>query len=537
VNEPTPPDTPTTDDSEPSSEHPPVNPPLLEEGVATELEGGITPSPVVTREIDTGGRTLRQHAGQGAVINTGYMIGLSLLALIRGFVLAAFLTRADYGVWGVLVVSLGTLLWLKQVGIGDKYIQQDEGDQEAAFQKAFTLEFIFTGIFCVLLAVLVPVYAVIYGETKLLAPGFVIILLLPAGALQAPIWVYYRKMNFLRQRAYQSIEPIVSFVVCLGMAIAGAGYWALAVGVLAGAWTAAIVVARSSPYPLRFRYDKATLRSYFSFSWPLFVSNGSSMVIAQSAVIAAESKLGLAGVGAISLASQINSFTQRVDSLVTGTLYPAICAVKDRITLLHESFVKSNRLALMWAVPFGTSVALFCHDLVHFVLGDRWLAAVAILQITGFNAALGHIAFNWDAYMRATAQTRPVMVASVVSMVTFVAVGLPLLHAYGLEGLAWGIVAQTATNVVVRAYYLRRLFHGFSYMRHALRAVLPALPGLGMILLVRTLEHGPRHPLEAAAELVAYLGITIVMTWLLEHRLLREAAGYVVGRRAPAAAG
>ena len=37
-------------------------------------------------------------------------------------------------------MSLGTLVWLKQVGIGDKYIQQDEGDQERAFQKAFTLE-------------------------------------------------------------------------------------------------------------------------------------------------------------------------------------------------------------------------------------------------------------------------------------------------------------------------------------------------------------------------------------------------------------
>ena len=29
---------------------------------------------------------------------------------------------------------------LKLIGIGDKYIQQDEADQELAFQKAFTLD-------------------------------------------------------------------------------------------------------------------------------------------------------------------------------------------------------------------------------------------------------------------------------------------------------------------------------------------------------------------------------------------------------------
>ena len=40
-------------------------------------------------------------------------------------------------------------------------------------------------------------------------------------------------------------------------------------------------------------------------------------------------------------------------------MYPAICAVQDRLELLRESFVKSNRLALMWAMPFGVGIALF----------------------------------------------------------------------------------------------------------------------------------------------------------------------------------
>ena len=462
------------------------------------------------------------------------MIGLSVLGLIRGFVLAVFLTRADYGVWAVLAVSLGTLLWIKQVGIGDKFIQQDEPDQEIAFQKAFTLEFIFTGIFAAIIAVLVPLYALLYGEWKLLLPGFVIVLMLPAGALQAPIWVWYRKMNFARQRAFQSIEPVVSFVVCVVLAASGLGYWALAAGILAGTWTAAAVVVAYSPYPLRFRFDKITFRNYYSFSWPLFISNGSSMIIAQSAVIATEFKLGLAGVGAVSLASSINSFTLRVDSLVTGTLYPAICAVKDRLELLHETFVKSNRLALMWAIPFGSSVALFSSDLIEFVIGERWRPAVTILQITGFNAALGHIAFNWDAYMRATARTRPMAVSAAASMVTFLALGIPLLWEYGLKGLAWGIALQTAANVVCRVYYLRQLFEGFSYLRHALRAVLPAIPGLVVILLVRWLESGPRTPTMAVAELVGYLAINVWMTWVFEKGLLREAFGYVFRRSAPA---
>lgn len=481
------------------------------------------------------GRGLREHAARGTLVNTAFMTFLSLLGFVRGFVLAHFLTREDYGVWGILVVSLGTVLWLKQVGIGDKYIQQDEEDQELAFQKAFTLELVINLIFMVVLLVLLPVFALVYNQWKLVPPGLVILLLLPAGALQAPFWVFYRNMDFVRQRLLQSIDPVLGFVVALAMAIGGLGYWALAGGVLVGAWTSAIVAMVSSPYKLRLRYDRGTLRSYSSFSWPLFFANGSSLVIAQAAVIASNAKLGLGAVGVIALASNITTFTQRVDGLVTGTLYPAICAVRDQLQLLKESFIKSNRLALMWAVPFGTALTLFCGDLVHFALGDKWRPAVTLLRVYGVNAGLGHIAFNWDAYMRATGRTRPIAVASVAAMLSFVILGLPLLFRFGLSGLAAGVAIQTAAHVACRAYYLRKLFHGFDYLRHAARAILPSVPAVGIVLAMRVLESGQRTLLVASAELAVYIVATIGATWVGERKLLIEAVGYVRGRRAEAA--
>lgn len=488
-----------------------------------------------SRLVERHGRGLRQHAARGALVNTAFMVGLSLLGFVRGFALAHFLSRADYGVWGVLVVSLGTIVWLKQVGIGDKYIQQDEEDQEVAFQKAFTLELAFNGIFMVVLAALLPVVAVVYNQWKLVPPGAVLILLLPAGALQAPLWVYYRDMEFFKQRILQSIDPLVGFVVAIGLAIAGAGYWALAAGVLAGAWSSAIAAIIVSPYKLRLRFDVGTLRSYATFSWPLFVGNGASMVIAQSAVIAGNARLGLAGVGVVALASNITTLVQRVDSLVTGTLYPAICAVRDRIELLGESFVKSNRLALMWAMPFGIGLAMFCGDLVHYVLGDKWQPAVTLLQFYGVIAAVGHIAYNWDAFMRATGRTRPIAVASVASMVTFLVLGLPLLFAYGLTGLAIGVALQMLANVICRAYYLRQLFNGFTYMAHAARAIFPTIPAAGAVFGMRALESGHRTFAMVVAEVAVYLLITAVATWYGERALLREVLSYVRRRRAAVA--
>ena len=66
----------------------------------------------------------------------------------------------------------------------------------------------------------------------------------------------------------------------------------------------------------------------------------------------------------------------------------------------------------MWAVPFGVGVTLFCPDLVHFGIGERWRSAIVVLQVYGVAAAINHVGFNWTAYFRALDRTRPIAVAS-----------------------------------------------------------------------------------------------------------------------------
>jgi O-antigen/teichoic acid export membrane protein len=484
-----------------------------------------------TSRFDLGGRTLREHAARGTIINAAFTIGISLLGFLRGFILAGLLAPDDYGIWGIILISLGTLGWLKAIGISDKYIQQEDADQELAFQRAFTLEAIFNTILIGLSLAAIPLIVVIYGHDEVVLPALACCLLLPAVTLQAPFWILYRKMQFGRQRLLQSIDPIISFVVAIAMAGAGAGYWAFVGGALAGAWAAAIAAMLTTPYPMRLRFDRVTAREYVGFSWPLLLASMGGIVVAQGSILVGEKSAGLAAAGAITLASSISMFTNRVDEVITSTLYPAICAVVDRTELLFESFVKSNRLALMWAMPFGFGLTLFAPDLVDFVLGDRWDGAVVLLQAFGAAAAIGHLGFNWGAYFRALNDTKPIGAGSLVQAAVFAAAAIPLTLVYELDGLAAGMLLTVVAGLVVRGIYLRRLFAGFTMTPHALRALAPSVPAIGIVLLVRTAESGERTALVAIAELAGYLLLTAVATWFFERELLREAMGYVTGSR------
>ncbi len=481
-----------------------------------------------TDRFDLRGRSLRAVAARGTLINSVFLVALAALGLFRGVILARFLDPEDYGIWGVLIISLGTLLWLKQVGIGDKYIQQDEADQELAFQKAFTLELLFTALFTLVLMGAIPVIAITFAPSEIILPGYVLLTVMPALVLQAPLWIYYRRLQFLKQRILQSVDPLVGFVVAIGLAVAGAGYWSLVLGVVAGGWASALVSVRACPYPLRLRYDRGTLRSYASFSIPLLLASGSAIVIAQGTITATTAHLGIAAAGVVTLAASISQFADRVDQIVSGSLYPAICAVADRTDVLLEVFTKANRIALLWAAPFGVGLAVFADDLVLFLLGEeRWGAAVPVLQAFGVAAAVNHLGFNWDSIFRARGDTRPMAIAAALAMVAFLIVTLPLILHSGLEGLAIGFVVQTVVVVLARFWFLRRLFPAFGVLTHCARAFTPALLAAAATLAVRAADGASDAGAVVLLELGVFLAVTVLATAHLERELVVEARGYV----------
>jgi O-antigen/teichoic acid export membrane protein len=249
-------------------------------------------------------------------------------------------------------------------------------------------------------------------------------------------------------------------------------------------------------------------------------------------VLATNIHLGLNGVGALAVCANITAFTTRVDDLVASTIFPAICAIQDRLDLLRESFIKTNRLALLWAMPFGIGVALFAPDLIRFVIGDKWTAATTLLEITGVVAALNHIGFNWDDYYRARGTTKPVLVATVVPALISLIVGVPLLFAIGLKGIGVGLAVGALANVAVRAVYVRRLFDEFAFAAHALRALLPTMPAAIIVLAISTALGAHKTALEAAGMLVVYGVAVLAGSWLFEGELLRELIAYA--RRRPA---
>ena len=230
-----------------ATDKPPVEPSALSAGAAE------SPAPLEPFEgrFELGGRGLRETAARGALINSAFQVGVVGLGLIRNVAIAAFLTASEFGLWGLIVTTLLTLAWLKQIGIGDKYIQQDEPDQVARVPEG------------------------VHARARL-QPH----LLRRCHRRSADLRADLRAAGDHRARpdpragaageraADAVVDPVpadalssasacsnrstrvVSTVLVFALAIAGYGYWSLVIGLVAGVLTAAAVAVITCPYPL-----------------------------------------------------------------------------------------------------------------------------------------------------------------------------------------------------------------------------------------------------------------------------------------------
>src|SRR5215218_2946949 len=432
------------------------------------------------------GGSLRAVTARGGALNAAFLSGAEGLVLLQGLLATALLGPDAIGLYGVVTTTAMTIVALRRVGIDEAFVAQSAEDEEAEFRRAFGVELAIGLAGSLLIAALAPLLAALYDDDRLLALTLGVAYLPTAFALQAPQWIFYRRMDFLRLRVLQGLLPLVTVLVTVPMLRAGVGVWALVIGPFCGNAAAVIAAARVSPYPLRPVFERAAARRYVRFSWPVFATSLAALAVAQGQVaLFGLSSDGLAAAGWITLAATLTRYADRADQIVATTIYPAIVRVRSRVDVLEELFAKSNRLTLMWAFPFGAGLALFGGDLVAFVLGDDWEPAVVLIGGLAAATALQQLGYNWFAFYRARGESRPQAVESAVFAASFAALVVPATLAWGSWGFVAGRLASTACVLAVRRSYVLRLLPGARLGALAVRAALPVAVASAPVLALR----------------------------------------------------
>ena len=473
---------------------------------------------------------LRARLARGGVVNAGFMTGAEGLVVLQGLLATALLGPDAIGLYGIVSTTAMTIVALRRVGTDEAFVRHEAEDEALEFQRAFTVELALGLAAALLIALAAPVLAALYDDDRLLALTLAVTYLPVAFALQAPQWIFFRRMDYVQLRLLQAIVPLGTVLVATPLLLAGVGVWALIIGPLAGNALAVAAALRASPYPLAVRPDRDAARRYLRFSWPIFLTALGALVVAQGQIALYGLDRGLAAAGWMTLAVTLTRYADRADQIVATTIYPAIVRVHDRLALQEELFTGASRIGLLFAFPFGAGLALFAGDLVDFVLGEEWEPAIPLIAGLALITAAGQIGYTWFAFQRARGEPGPQAVETGVLAGTFLLLAVPAALAWGTAGFLAGRAAGMACVLAVRRVYLRRLLPGVRVEALALRAAIPAALASAAVLAIRlSLWGGERQLGQALGELALWAVLVVVLVLRLDGPLLRELRGLVRG--------
>ena len=334
-----------------------------------------------------------------------------------------------------------------------------------------------------------------------------------------------RRMQFSRDALWSMISESAGALIAVGLALLGAGVWALIAQLFSSAFIRLVGLYAVSRYSPRFVFRPGRVLSLGRFSMGMMGSEIANFVTFQSPMVVISRYLGLSNAGAYSAANRFASIpNQVVLSAVMGVLFPAFSSMMHDRERRLQALTLSTQVTTVLLAPMMFGLWALAEPGMRVLFGQQWAHAWPVLALLSLSKGIltpcstyipylkgigrGGMLFWW-ALFRAVATTGAVGYAAMHGSLTDAMIALCVVNAVVLVGYSW---------VVHRAD--RAPLTGF------LVSGRPMVSAIGMALIVRHLLDTYGHFLpNPVLQLLAGIGVggTIycALTLLFERRLLK----------------
>jgi PST family polysaccharide transporter len=395
-------------------------------------------------ELHLDAAVIRGRAARGAALLTGRRLVVSGFTFGGGIALARLLTPKDFGVVAIGFVVVSIAGALADGGLTDALVRSPLPVVRADLSAMLGLQLAAT----LLAAVVIAPTALFFGPRgQVLA---LLTLCMPAAILRAPLLVRLERRLEYRAIAFVDVvQTVAYYAVAISLAVAGAGFWSLAIAAVAQATlgSAGLIIAARSDWP-SVSLDAGRIRPFLRLGLQFQAIRLIQLGRSQGFNAATGAVAGIRALGLWNVVGRILDVPLLVLGPAARTALPAfarLAQVGDDARRTLERIVSAVAVthALM-LVP----VAAASPVLVPLVLGSRWSLAVHFVP----GAALGRVILaplriSATGYLFSAGRSRVVMRGLAAHIVAMAAVFAfyPLAGLWAL-GAAWlaGSAAESA---------------------------------------------------------------------------------------------
>ncbi len=431
--------------------------PASRDGPSVEgISAGMTTDQLRGEAINAAPRRLRLAAISGAIWSATGMWGRQVASLAVIAVLSRLLTPEDFGVFALVLAFVTLAQAVINDGLADAVVQREEVSPEhlnAAFWICLGCG---VGVAAVLAAIAVPVERLYDapGLADLIWAGCVVI----AGAGSAAVHqgILMRTLRFKQLALRTLVGVICGGLTGVGLALAGAGAWAL-LGQLVVEQTVSIAIMwYTSGWRPSLRFSRAAAADLLPFT--MKTAGARLLLFAYS-----HADRFLVGLLAGTMILGLYAFAMRLyETLITllsrtvaQVAFVAFAKIQGDRQRLKQAFLEAMPAALALSIPVLLAIGANAPLLVSTLFGSRWLAsgqALALVIATSPAVVLGSFC---GAVIRGTGGAGLFMALIAVGAAgNLLAVGLLL--PYGIQAAALGIAVRQLLSAPLDIWALER---------------------------------------------------------------------------------
>jgi O-antigen/teichoic acid export membrane protein len=324
---------------------------------------------------------IKQRSVAGAVSYFLRTIFLQLIGLVSVFVLSAFFSPEDFGIYGFVIQIIGLLIFFSDIGLAAALVQKKLEPSRDEYRVAFTLQAFLSLLIVGLIGLLLMTGWV---QSKVGGAGAWVLLSLalsfPLATLKTiPSILLERKLFFSKLVVPQIFEQIVFHGILIALAWQGMGVMAYTFAVLARSLIGVTVIWVIAPWKeIGLRWHGPTLKSLLGYGVKFQLNDFLARIKDQLFFLGLGLFLPLNQFGLIQWAKNWSLYPYNLTvQNVLAITFPTYSRLQSRLDLLKKAIEKSIFFISLAIFPVLTGMSLFIWPLTQVIAQyHKWEPAV-----------------------------------------------------------------------------------------------------------------------------------------------------------------
>jgi O-antigen/teichoic acid export membrane protein len=355
-------------------------------------------------------------------------------------ILARLLTPQDFGLVALASIAISVVALFQDLGMRPALIQRKERIEEASnivfFTNVLLGMVLYTGFF--LSAPYISAFFDNEKVTPILRVMSLSFIILPFGSVQNTLLA--KELHFKRLFYLNLAPAIIPGLIAILLAFYGFGVWALVYGSLTGSLLRIVIFWVSHPWRPTLRYDAKLAREMLGFGGVVSLHN--MVVWANQNVdnLIIGKWLGTAALGIYRMGFNIARWpSKNITGSLMNVIYPTFSNLQDNRGELKRIYLKVIKHISLISFPLGIGIAITAPQFVPVLLGEKWIAAIPVIQILSVAGILGSIGQVMPQLCRAIGRPEIYLKFALVRLVIAIPVYLLAIQ-YGLIALCLALL-------------------------------------------------------------------------------------------------